>query len=87
MRNTPINYQTVQTKISESGISNVGRASIREIKKLVDNLEKASGEKFIRMEMGIPGLPPSQIGVDGQIEALRKGVAAIYPDIHGIPEL
>ncbi|MBS4061848.1 MAG: pyridoxal phosphate-dependent aminotransferase [Bacteroidetes bacterium] len=87
MRNTPINYQTVQTKISESGISNVGRASIREIKKLVDNLEKASGEKFIRMEMGIPGLPPSQIGVDGQIEALKRGVAAIYPDIHGIPEL
>jgi aspartate/methionine/tyrosine aminotransferase len=39
------------------------------------------------MEMGIPGLPPAQAGVDGQIEALRNGVAAIYPDIHGIAPL
>ncbi len=39
------------------------------------------------MEMGIPGLPPVEVGVQGQIEALKKGVAAKYPDIHGIQEL
>jgi len=86
-KNTPINYDIVNQKISESGLPEVGSASIREIKKLVDNIEKESGEKFIRMEMGIPGLPPAEVGVKAEIAALEKGVAAIYPDIHGIPEL
>ena len=39
------------------------------------------------MEMGVPGLPPSGIGVEAEINALRQGVAGIYPDINGIPEL
>ncbi|RUA27134.1 MAG: pyridoxal phosphate-dependent aminotransferase [Bacteroidetes bacterium] len=86
-KNTPIDYDIVSQKISESGLAEVGSASIREIKKLVDNIEKATGEKFIRMEMGIPGLPPAEVGVKAEIAALEKGVAAIYPDIHGIPEL
>ncbi len=87
MRNTPIHFDTVKEKLNESGLKSVGRASIREIKKLVDNIEEATGEKFIRMEMGVPGLPPSEVGVQGQIEALKKGVAAIYPDIQGIKPL
>lgn len=86
-KNTPISEQIVKEKIAEAGLPSVGRASIREIKKLVDLIEKASGQTFIRMEMGIPGLPPAKIGVEGQIEALKKGVAAIYPDIHGIAPL
>ncbi len=87
MKNTPIHYDTVKQKIKESGLKSVGQASIREIKKLVDEIEKATGDKFIRMEMGIPGLPPSSVGVVGQVEALQKGVAAIYPDIQGIDPL
>ncbi len=87
MRKTPIDYNIVTDKLKASGIKSVGKASIREIKKLVDDIEEATGEKFIRMEMGIPGLPPAQAGVDGQIEALRRGVAAIYPDIMGIKPL
>ena len=39
------------------------------------------------MEMGVPGLPPAKIGTDAEIEALQRGVAAIYPDIDGIPSL
>lgn len=87
MKHAPLNVDLVTQKIQESGLASVGTASIREIKKLVDTIEEASGEKFIRMEMGIPGLPPAKIGVEGQIAALREGVAAIYPDIHGIPLL
>ena len=83
-KNTPINYQIVSQKIKDSKLENPGRASIREIKKLIDEIEKATGEKFIRMEMGIPGLPPTKVGVDAEIEALKTGVAAIYPDIYGI---
>lgn len=87
MRNTPINFDIVCQKIKESNLPSVGKASIREIKKLVDQIEKATGEKFVRMEMGIPGLPPTAIGVKAQIEALERGIAAIYPDIQGLPEL
>lgn len=87
MINTPIDNTIVSKLIKESGLKSVGKASIREIKKLVDNIEKATKEKFIRMEMGVPGLPPAQAGVDGQIEALQRGVAAIYPDIQGVQAL
>lgn len=87
MKETPINYEIVSEQIKASNLPSVGKASIREIKKLVDNIEKASGQKFVRMEMGIPGLPPAQVGVEAQIEALRNGIAAIYPDIDGIPAL
>jgi len=87
MSETPINHEIVLQKIKENKLNNVGTATIREIKKLVDTIEKASGEKFIRMEMGVPGLPPSQVGVEAEIAALKNGVAAIYPDIFGIPTL
>ncbi len=87
MKQTPIDYEIVKRKIAESKLSSIGKASIREIKKLIDNIEADTGQKFIRLEMGIPGLPPVQIGVEAEIEALKKGVASIYPDIHGIPSL
>jgi aspartate/methionine/tyrosine aminotransferase len=87
MRETPINYELVNRKVKENNIRNIGTATIREIKKLVDTIEKESGEKYVRMEMGVPGLPPAQIGTEAEIAALKKGVAAIYPDIFGIPSL
>ena len=86
-KNTPIDYQIVSQKITDSKLDSPGKASIREIKKLVDEIEKATGKKYIRMEMGVPGLPPTKVGVDAEIEALKKGVAAIYPDIYGIQPL
>ncbi len=87
MKNTPIDYDIVTEKIKKAGIKSIGTATIREIKKLVDEIEESTGEKYIRMEMGIPGLPPAQKGVEGQIEALKRGVAAIYPNIQGVPVL
>ena len=87
MKDTPINYEIVSRQIREMKLPIVGNGSIREIKRLIDNIEKASGEKFVRMEMGVPGLEPCSIGVEAEIEALRKGCAAIYPDIDGTPEL
>jgi aspartate/methionine/tyrosine aminotransferase len=87
MKPTPIDHEIVLKKITESGLTNIGTASIREIKKLIDSIEGATGSKFIRMEMGIPGLPAAQVGVENQIDALRKGVASVYPDIQGLPQL
>ncbi len=87
MNNTPIDFDIVNQKKAESKLSNIGKSSIREIKKLINQIEDASGKKFIRMEMGIPGIPASKFGVEAQIEALNSGVASLYPDIEGIPEL
>jgi aspartate/methionine/tyrosine aminotransferase len=87
IKDLPIDFEIVNQKIAEMELPSVGKASIRETKKLIDLIEKATGKKFVRMEMGVPGLPPSAIGVEGEIEALRNGVAAIYPDIDGVPIL
>jgi aspartate/methionine/tyrosine aminotransferase len=87
MKDTPINFEVVSRHIRESKIRSLGKASIREIKRLINNIEKETGDKFVRMEMGVPGLAPSQIGVDAEIEALKSGVAAIYPEIDGQPFL
>lgn len=87
MKDTPINFEVVSRHIRESKIRSLGKASIREIKRLINNIEKETGDKFVRMEMGVPGLAPTQIGVDAEIEALKSGVAAIYPEIDGQPFL
>ncbi len=77
----------VDRHIEAMGIADLGKASIREIKKITDEIEKESGVEFVRMEMGIPGLPAVPIGVEAQVNALRDGVASLYPDIQGIPQL
>ncbi len=87
MKNTPINFNVVNEKLAKSGIKDLGTATIREIKKLVDEIERETGEKFVRMEMGIPGIPAIDLGVEAQINSLKSGVASIYPDIQGIPPL
>lgn len=81
---TPIDFNIVKEKIKETGIENIGKATIREIVKLVNILEKETGEKFIRMEMGVPGLKPADIGTNAEIEALKAGVAADYPMLDGV---
>jgi len=87
MNDTPINAEVVERHVRESRILNIGKATIREIKRLINGIENETGEKFIRMEMGVPGLPATAIGVQAEIDALQKGVAAVYPDIEGVPAL
>jgi aspartate/methionine/tyrosine aminotransferase len=49
-------------------------------------LERESAKEFLHLEIGVPGLPPEQVGVEAEIEALQRGVASIYPDIAGTAE-
>ncbi len=67
--------------------SDLGNATIREMVSVVNEIEQITGKKFIRMEMGVPGLPPAKLGVEAEIEALKRGVAAKYPMLDGIKEL
>jgi len=87
MIQTPIDRHLVRQTIAASGIKNIGLASIRALTKLVADLEAASGKRFIRMEMGIPGFDPPTIAVEAEIAALRTGVGSKYPPFDGIPEL
>ncbi len=87
MNKVPLDRAKVDKIIADNKIQSVGKASIREVKKIIDDIEKGFDFKFVRMEMGIPGLPTVKIGVDAQIEALKQGVSAIYPDIYGTAEL
>ena len=85
--NTPIKKEIVDNLIAELGINDFAKATIREVKQVAAKAEQASGVEFIKMEMGIPGLPAAQVGVDAQVKALQGGIAHSYPDIQGYPEL
>lgn len=87
MRPTPINKELVDNTIREHGIQDFAKATIREVKGVAAHAEKESGVEFIKMEMGIPGLPAAQVGVDAQIKSLQDGIAHSYPDIQGLPAL
>ncbi len=87
MKNTPVDHNIVKKILIGSGISDLGTASIRELVKLVNQIESATGVRFIRMEMGVPGLPSPSIGIEAEIEALKKGVGSVYPDIEGLKSL
>ncbi len=82
-----ISKEIVAQEIANLRIADAGRATIREIVALVNAVESRTGFKYIRMEMGVPGLPPSAIGMQAEIEALQRGVASIYPMVDGVKEL
>ena len=84
---TPIKKEIVDQLIQKLGITDFAKATIREVKQVAAKAEAASGVEFVKMEMGIPGLPAAKVGVDAQIKALQDGIANMYPDIQGYPEL
>lgn len=87
MKATPIERDIIDRTIDEFQVADFGRATIREVKAIAAKAEAQSGVEFIKMEMGVPGLPPSAVGVEAEIEALRNGIASLYPDINGLDEL
>lgn len=87
IKDTPIHFDTVKSVIDESGIQNIGRASIREVVRMINIIEEKTGQKYVRMEMGIPGLLTPKIGMDAEIEAIKNGVNSKYPMLEGLPDL
>lgn len=87
MQNNIIDRRLVESTLSQCGVNDLDAASIRDVVKVANLLEKGSGEKFVRMEMGVPGLPPAQIGTKAEIAALEMGVAQFYPMLEGFPAL
>ena len=87
MNNSPLDKKLVEEKIAQLRIPDIGKASIREVVALVNMVEEASDFKYVRMEMGVPGLPPAKVGVEAEKDALDRGVSAIYPMVDGIKPL
>lgn len=82
-----INEAVIAEEMAQLGVNDLTKATIRELVRLANNLEKRTGVEFIHMEMGVPGLEPSRIGAEAEIKALKEGVARKYPPVEGIPEL
>ena len=83
----PFDKDMVAEVLHGMRITNVGDATIRQTVAIAEELERRTGEKFIHLEMGSPGLPAKRIGIDAQKAALDKGVASAYPNIAGITPL
>ena len=60
MKSTPIKKEVVDRLVDDLGIKDFAQATIREVKQVAAKAEKESGVEFIKMEMGIPGLPAAQ---------------------------
>lgn len=82
-----INPEIVDSIVKELDINDIGSASIRQIGAVVRAVEARTGTEFIHFEMGVPGLPPSAVGVQAECEALQRGVASVYPIIDGIEDV
>ena len=71
--NTPLDYQTVTQAIDEMALGDFSQATIRDIQALSRVLEEKTGQSFIHLEMGVPGLAPSQIALEAEMKALQDG--------------
>lgn len=83
----PISKELLAEALDFTGIRELSSASIREVVAIIKYIENKSGISFLRMDMGVPGLPTPQIGIESEIGALKNGKSAIYGQIDGIPEL
>ncbi|MBO7607050.1 MAG: pyridoxal phosphate-dependent aminotransferase [Paludibacteraceae bacterium] len=82
-----IDKSIVKSVIEEMHLPDFNKATIREIVAIANKVEALTGEKYVRMEMGVPGLAPDAIGTAAEIEALKRGVASKYPMLDGHPDL
>ena len=85
--NTPLDYQIVTEAIEGMGLGDFSQATIRDLQSLSRMLEEKTGQQVIHLEMGVPGLQPSEIALKAEQEALSKGCATIYPPNGGIPRI
>lgn len=83
----PITKEQLNKAIKSLGIQDITTATIRQICSLAAELENMADDKFVHLEIGNPGLPASQIGIDAECDILKKGIPNQYPAIQGIPQL
>jgi len=87
MSHTLIPKEVIDSYLEKIEVKDLNKASIRQILATAAYAEKVTGQEFIHLEMGVPGIPPSKIGIEAQKAALDRGVASKYPNIEGVDEL
>lgn len=83
----PLSQQQLSGLLSEMGIDDISRTTIRQCSMVGSALEEMAGEKFSHLEFGVPGIPVCRIGIEAQKKALDEGMPSVYPNVQGIPEL
>ncbi len=83
----PFSDALLQQACKESSVADLSCATIGETVLVAQWLEKETGEPFIRMDQGSPGLPANVYGLQAEKEALDTGIASQYPAAGGIQEL
>ncbi len=79
--------EAVRRLINEEAID-FTRLNVEEFWQLVSRAEQGLGIQFVRMDFGVPGLPPPHVAIEGQVRALRESsVASQYPPHQGVPRL
>ena len=71
-KNALISPEVVKQTIDKYNIVDFSKATIREVVAITNELEAHSDLPFIRMEMGVPGLRPSEIGTMAEIEEIGR---------------
>ena len=83
----PIDSDALCSVLERMDITEISNATIRQSGAIARALEEVTGVEFLHLEMGIPGLPPARVGVEAECAALQAGIASVYPDMRGTPEL
>mgnify|MGYP004443813887 FL=1 len=83
----PISTSVLNECMKKMMLPSVSCATIRQVCSLASMLEKHAEDEALHLEIGNPGLPAEQFGIDAQCEALKRGVAKNYADAKGIPVL
>jgi aspartate/methionine/tyrosine aminotransferase len=77
----------VDQALQQAGID-FHQLDIQELWQQIDDLEKRLGLKYVRMDFGVPGLPPPETAVWTQLQAIAaETVPATYPPAAGTKEL
>jgi aspartate/methionine/tyrosine aminotransferase len=83
----PVEKNIIDAALKQYDIKYVSRTSIRELVAVIKYIEKEAGIRFIRMDMGVPGLPSPRVGIEAEIEALQRYKSGEYAEIEGFAGL
>ena len=83
MKRQIFNTELLEQCTKQLSIQSLQKASIAQVVGFVQSIESKQSEKFIRMELGVPGLLPQQVGCKAEISAIESGVQGIYPPANG----
>jgi len=82
----PLSHEVMDRIIGEQGVD-MERVNIREMAKIAKAAERELGVQFIRMEIGIPGLPLDDLAPQAEAEVFAEGKGNEYAPFEGTDRL